>query len=131
MKNPLIIYDSLTGNVDRFASRLEYRKMKVSPELEIKQPYLLVTYTTGFGEVPRSTQEFLQRNHSNLLGVASSGNKNWGQLFAKSADIISSQYNVPILCKFELSGTYNDTERFIREVNRIVQFNSKVDRIKQ
>ncbi|MGG0793692.1 class Ib ribonucleoside-diphosphate reductase assembly flavoprotein NrdI [Brevibacillus laterosporus] len=127
MKNPLIIYDSLTGNVDRFASRLEYKKMKVSPELEVKQPYFLVTYTTGFGEVPRSTQEFLKRNYSNLLGVASSGNKNWGQLFGRSADIISFQYNVPILCKFELSGTRNDIERFTQEVNRIVQFNSKVD----
>ncbi|PPB12975.1 class Ib ribonucleoside-diphosphate reductase assembly flavoprotein NrdI [Brevibacillus laterosporus] len=127
MKNPLIIYDSLTGNVDRFASRLEYKKMKVSPELEVNQPYFLVTYTTGFGEVPKSTQVFLQRNFNNLLGVASSGNKNWGRLFGKSADIISSQYNVPIMCKFELSGTRNDIERFTQEVNKIVQFNSKVD----
>ncbi|AYB37659.1 class Ib ribonucleoside-diphosphate reductase assembly flavoprotein NrdI [Brevibacillus laterosporus] len=130
MKNPLVIYDSLTGNVDRFASRLEYRKMKLSPELEVNQPYFLVTYTTGFGEVPKSTQVFLQSNYSNLLGVASSGNKNWGQLFGRSADIISLQYNVPILCKFELSGTTKDTERFIQEVNKIVQCHFEVDRIK-
>ncbi|QDX95850.1 class Ib ribonucleoside-diphosphate reductase assembly flavoprotein NrdI [Brevibacillus laterosporus] len=126
-----IVYDSLTGNVARFVSRLDFKKEKVSPKLEVSQPYFLVTYTTGFGEVPESTQEFLHRNHSNLLGVASSGNRNWGQLFGKSADIISLQYNVPILCKFELSGTYNDTERFTQEVNKIVQFHSKVDRVKQ
>ena len=127
MKYPLIVYDSLTGNVGRFASRVEFKRVKVLHELKVNQPFLLVTYTTGFGEVLRSTQEFLKRNYSNLLGVASSGNKNWGQLFGRSADIISFQYNVPIFCEFELSGTCNDIERFTQEVNRIVQFNSKVD----
>lgn len=60
-----------------------------------------------------------------------SGNKVWGDNFAKSADTISKQYQVPILHTFELSGTKRDVELFTQEVERIVtKSGSKVDTIK-
>ncbi len=66
------------------------------------------------------------------MGVAASGNRVWGDNFAKSAEKISKQYQVPILGKFELSGTAKDVELFTQEVERIVTKSSaKMDPVKQ
>ena len=46
---------------------------------EVNEPYILVTGTIGFGEVPQEVQQFLQVNHQHLQAVAASGNRNWGQ----------------------------------------------------
>jgi protein involved in ribonucleotide reduction len=79
--------------------------------------FVLITYTNGFGAVPQEVQEFLGKHNHNLVGVSASGNKNWGKdLFAKSGDKISQQYNIPLLHKFELSGTDNDLMIFLERV---------------
>ena len=41
-----------------------------------------------------------------------SGNKNWGNRFAKAAEIISEQYNAPLLMKIELHGNTKDLIKF-------------------
>jgi protein involved in ribonucleotide reduction len=123
----LIFYDSLSGNVKRFINKLSYKSLRVRDE-DITEPYILVTYTIGFGDIPQTTKRFLERNHHNLVAVASSGNKNWGDNFGKAADKIAQKYNVPIILKFELSGTAHDTNTFIQEVERIVRNeHSKLD----
>lgn len=112
----LIMYDSKTGNVQRFIQKLEMECVRISESIMIDTPYVLITYTTGFGQVPSKVQEFLENNYSNLLAVSASGNKNWGDNFARSADTISEKYGVPILSKFELSGTKADVEYFKKRV---------------
>lgn len=114
----LVVFDSLTGNVKRFVSKLGFDTLKITDTLIVDQPYYLVTYTIGFGQVPKSTSRFLEKNGSLLLGVAASGNKNWGGSYAKSADLIAEQYNVPVVHKFELAGTVGDVEIFKQEVGR-------------
>ncbi|TKI79065.1 MULTISPECIES: class Ib ribonucleoside-diphosphate reductase assembly flavoprotein NrdI, partial [Bacillus cereus group] len=52
-------------------------------------------------------------------GVSASGNRNWGDMFGASADKISTKYEVPIVSKFELSGTNNDVEYFKERVREI------------
>jgi protein involved in ribonucleotide reduction len=123
----ICVYDSLTGNVRRFVSRLEVESIRISPELKIIKPFFLITYTIGFGDIPKTTREFLTHNHPYLIGVAVSGNRNWGDKFAQAADTISKLYNVPIVHKFELSGTKKDVEIFLQEAQRIVESNSKLD----
>ncbi len=54
-----------------------------------------------------------------LKGVSASGNRNWGDMFSASADKISAKYEVPIVSKFELSGTNNDVEYFKKIVREI------------
>lgn len=117
----LIIYDSLTGNVERFVKKLKINNqiLKIKDGLIISEPYILVTYTIGFGQVPESTAKFLVDNHKYLIGVASSGNKNWGSFFGNAANIISDKFNVPLILKFELSGTDNDVITFIQEVEKL------------
>ncbi|WP_150271350.1 class Ib ribonucleoside-diphosphate reductase assembly flavoprotein NrdI [Paenibacillus tepidiphilus] len=118
----LIVYDSKTGNVKRFISKLNLPAVQIEEQMTIDEPYVLVTYTTGFGEIPERVSSFLQDNAKHLLGVSASGNRNWGERFALSADIIADLYQVPVISKFELSGTKTDVERFEREVSRVASY---------
>ncbi|TXK85643.1 class Ib ribonucleoside-diphosphate reductase assembly flavoprotein NrdI [Paenibacillus sp. N3.4] len=115
----LIAYDSKTGNVRRFIAKLKMPAVQIEDAMKMDEPFVLVTYTTGFGQIPAKVASFLETNSSQLIGVAASGNRNWGDGFAKSADTISELYDVPVLTKFELSGTKNDVERFVQEVHAI------------
>jgi protein involved in ribonucleotide reduction len=116
----LILFDSKTGNVKRFIQKLaNVRARQIEDGLEVDEPYVLVTYTTGFGSVPEKVASFLKRNHHYLQGVAASGNRNWGEGFAKSADRIANEYGVPVVSKFELSGTVRDVETFLKGVDAL------------
>ncbi|MBS4747441.1 class Ib ribonucleoside-diphosphate reductase assembly flavoprotein NrdI [Bacillus altitudinis] len=119
----LITYDTLTGNVQRFVEKITNNKYlnvkKITEDTMITEPFIHITYTIGFGEVPKLTQEFIHNNKKLLRGICSSGNKNWGNNFGLAADKIANQYNVPILLKFELAGTDSDVAKFIQEVKFI------------
>jgi protein involved in ribonucleotide reduction len=115
----LVVFDSKTGNVRRFIEALDIEAIQISDSLIVNEPFVLVTYTTGFGLVPPSTTKFLESNHIYLQGVAASGNRNWGDMFARSADKISSMYGVPIIHKFEMSGLPRDVITFKERVQEI------------
>lgn len=119
----LITYDSLTGNVQRFVEKITNNKYfdveKITEDTMITEPFIHITYTIGFGEVPKLTQEFIHNNKELLRGISSSGNRIWGNNFGLAADKIANQYNVPILLKFELSGTDSDVAKFLQEVKFI------------
>lgn len=106
----MIAYDSKTGNVARFVESLGLASVRITPNVELHEPFVLITYTTGFGQVPDTTLQFLQANHHHMQGVIASGNRVWGHNFAISADKISEMYAVPILHKLEMSGTSVDVE---------------------
>ena len=118
-----IYYDSKTGNVERFINKLRPLKswvfIKVNDDVIAENKGHLVTFTTNFGEIPLNTQNFIEKNKDKLLSVSSSGNMNWGKLYALAADKISEKYNIPILLKFELSGLNSDIEQFINRVEEI------------
>lgn len=125
MKQINIVYDSKTGNVERFINRLrerlsnrknslfEWKLYKIEERLKLEKDYHLITYTTNFGQVPFKTKIFLENNHRYIRSVSSSGNMNWGPMYGKAANKISEEYNVPILVKFELSGTQEIIEKVI------------------
>ncbi|GGD46552.1 class Ib ribonucleoside-diphosphate reductase assembly flavoprotein NrdI [Paenibacillus nasutitermitis] len=115
----LIAYDSRTGNVGRFIDKLAMRAVRIEDCSAIEEPFVLVTYTTGFGQVPDKVMDFLKTNYNYLVGVSASGNRNWGEGFAKSADRIAERFAVPVISKFELSGTSSDIEYFRKAVSGI------------
>lgn len=115
----LVAYDSMTGNVKRFIQKLNMPTVQIDEDIVLDEEYVLITYTTGFGNVPDRVLKFLERNHACLKGVSASGNRNWGDMFGASADKISSQYEVPVVSKFELSGTNKDVEYFKERVLEI------------
>lgn len=118
-----IYYDSRTGNVERFIQKLKSQRdwhfLKISQDLIPEGCGHLITYTTNFGEVPRSTFRFMERYGEKIKSVSSSGNMNWGQSFGLAADKIASQYQIPLLLKFELSGLPQDVETLINRIEEI------------
>ena len=118
-----VYYDSKTGNVQRFIDKIkkerpEWSFVKISRDMEILENGHLVTFTTNFGEIPDTTEKFLENenNRKYIKSVSSSGNMNWGTLFGKAADNIEEKYGIPVLMKFELSGTHIQVEYFINNV---------------
>jgi len=116
----LIRYYSLTGNVRRFVNKLGLPCKEIGDDA-IQQPYVLITCTVGFGEVPAPVTSFLRRNGKWVIGVAASGNRNWGRNFAKAADRIAHVYGVPVLHKFELSGSIQDVQVCKERMKQVVQ----------
>ena len=118
-----VYYDSKTGNVQRFIDKIkkersEWSFVKISGDMEILENGHLVTFTTNFGEIPDTTEKFLENenNRKYIKSISSSGNMNWGTLFGKAADNIEEKYGIPVLMKFELSGTHVQVEYFINSV---------------
>ncbi|EPC8411028.1 class Ib ribonucleoside-diphosphate reductase assembly flavoprotein NrdI [Bacillus thuringiensis] len=111
-----IAYASLTNNVKSFVERLkeelpEAKAVKIDKETVINEKFVLITYTTGFGQVPKEVVSMLKNNRENIVAVAGSGNRNWGSdNFCRATDIISQQYNVPLLHKFEVRGLKSDVD---------------------
>ncbi|ALN97958.1 ribonucleotide reductase [Bacillus phage vB_BpuM-BpSp] len=121
----VFVFDTRTGNTRNFLKDLNVPAVKLDKDLLIDEPFVLVTYTTsisgkGNGVPPETTLKFLEKNHKNLMGVAASGDRNWGiDNFAKCADIISDLYKVKVLLKFEKRGTKKDRETFLERVARL------------
>ena len=118
-----VYYDSKTGNVQRFIDKIkkerpEWSFVKISRDMEILENGHLVTFTTNFGEIPNTTEKFLENenNRKYIKSISSSGNMNWGTLFGKAADKIEETYGIPVLMKFELSGTHVQVEYFINNI---------------
>lgn len=111
----IIVY-SLTGNCKRFVDMCEIPKEDViylqDINYDVNFDYILITPTFGFGEVPVAVSKFLKENHNHLKGVVGSGNKNWGERFANASEIISKEYDVPLLMKIELHGSKKDISEF-------------------
>ena len=111
-----VVFFSFSGNVRRFINKAELTNtMEITQtncSERIEEPFILVTGTIGFGEVPQPVQTFLDVNDDLLKAVAASGNRNWGQNFAKAGRSISERYQVPLLLKFEVQGTADDINEF-------------------
>lgn len=52
-----------------------------------------------------------ERNRSNIRGVISAGNTNFGESFGLAGDIISRKCSVPHLYRLEVFGTPDDVRR--------------------
>ena len=92
----------------------------------IEEPYILITYTTGFGEIPKEVKSFLKINSGNMAGVVGSGNRNWGSNYNAASKKIANSYNVPLVHTIELSGNTADVDTVKQEVINIVKCNSKI-----
>ncbi|PLS07802.1 class Ib ribonucleoside-diphosphate reductase assembly flavoprotein NrdI [Bacillus halotolerans] len=124
-------YESKTGNVRRFVKALQQEfdveAIEITDDTIINQEFIHITYTIGFGEVPERTLNFINKNKNEIRGVAVSGNKVWGDNYGLAGDKLSAKFHTPLLLKFELSGTKQDLQKIIQEVQLIDKHNTKVD----
>ncbi|WP_350253693.1 class Ib ribonucleoside-diphosphate reductase assembly flavoprotein NrdI [Bacillus halotolerans] len=127
----IITYESKTGNVRRFVKALQHKldieAIEITDDTIINQEFIHITYTIGFGEVPERTLNFIKKNKNKIRGVAVSGNKVWGDNYGLAGDKLSAKFHTPLLLKFELSGTKQDLQKIIQEVQLIDKHNTKVD----
>ncbi|MEC1665798.1 class Ib ribonucleoside-diphosphate reductase assembly flavoprotein NrdI [Bacillus halotolerans] len=127
----VITYESKTGNVRRFVKALQHKldieTIGITDDTIVNQEFIHITYTIGFGEVPERTLSFINSNKNKIRGVAVSGNKVWGDNYGLAGDKLSAKFHIPLLLKFELSGTKQDLEKIIQEVQLIDKHNTKVD----
>lgn len=120
----IIAYYSLTGNVRRFVGKLgrpaSLYAIKYGGSL-LTEPFVLITPTTGFGQVPAVVAEFIESNSEYLAGVVASGNVNWGANYGKAGRTISEQYAVPLIHTFELSGLDEDVRITNEGIDALLQ----------
>ena len=114
-----VYYSSPSGNTDRFVNKIGLPNIRIPMSMKdecpiIDQPYVLISpcygNDDGSNAVPKQVIRFLNNssNREMLRGVIGAGNSNFGDRFAYAADVISKKCNVPLLYKFELSGTPTD-----------------------
>jgi protein involved in ribonucleotide reduction len=107
----LVAYASMTGNVRRFVGNLDFPSFDISKNHGVSavyEPFVLITYTTGQGQVPKEVERFIETNSIYLKAVIGSGNRNWGDKFCGGAEKIADKYNVPLLHTFEMFGFPSD-----------------------
>lgn len=132
MEPLLVYYSSTSGNTDRFVRNLGLRALRIpmsmkEPMAPVTEPYVLIcpTYADDDGSkaVPKQVIRFLNNpdNRALMQGVIGAGNRNFGEMFAFAGVVISKKCNVPLLYKFELSGTLNDMTRVRKGVEKLWQ----------
>lgn len=101
----IIVYDSMTGQVKRAASKLGYPICPISLYSNQEDPVVfLLTRSFGYGEIPKTTIDFLSHFKDRVVGCAVSGNVNWGDNFGKAGVRIELEYGIKLVTKFEASG---------------------------
>lgn len=107
----IIVYDSLTGQCERFASRLGETVVDILDyEDDNGEDVLLVTRSWDFGKVTDEAREFLESHSEKVKGVAVGGNRNWGTNFGAAGVKIEREYGIELILKFEGSGFSQDVE---------------------
>lgn len=107
-----VVYASRTGNVQSIIDQLEVESLEISSGSEmVEEPYVLITYTDGYGDVPMEVESFLESNGEKITGVIVSGDQGYGEAYCKAGDVIAEKYNVPCLYKVENAGTDEDITR--------------------
>ncbi|AGA58567.1 MAG: class Ib ribonucleoside-diphosphate reductase assembly flavoprotein NrdI [Thermobacillus sp.] len=107
----MIAYASRTGNVRYIVAQLGLPGIEIGEDTTVAEPFLLLTYTDGLGQVPEVVQRFMERSGAHCRGVAVSGNRNFGHVhFGRAGDAIAARWNVPLVRKLELRGFRQDYE---------------------
>lgn len=104
----LVVYDSLTGQGARFANRLGARTVSILDYEGESDEVFLVTRNYDFGQITVDTEEFLEDYAGKVIGLAVSGNRNWGTNYGAAGDKIAEQYGIELVSKFEGSGFSQD-----------------------
>ncbi|WP_167138588.1 class Ib ribonucleoside-diphosphate reductase assembly flavoprotein NrdI [Diaminobutyricimonas sp. TR449] len=116
----LVYFSSVSGNTDRFVKSLGRKATRLplktgDDTIRVTEPYVLVLPTygggNGKGAVPKQVIKFLneEKNRSLVRGVIAAGNTNFGTAYCLAGDIVAAKCKVPLLYRFELFGTPDDT----------------------
>lgn len=105
-----LVFASRTGNVESIVNQLNHEAIHIQMGTEtVDEPFVLFTYTDGWGDVPEEVETFLQVNNPALmLGVVVSGDHSYGEAYCEAGDKIAAEYDVEVLYQVENEGTAED-----------------------
>lgn len=121
----IVYFSSVSENTHRFVAKLEgavsdparIPLYASADPLKVDEPFVLITPTYGGGtrrgvDVPKQVIRFLNdpENRKHIRGVIAAGNMNFGADYTRGGDIVAEKCGVPVLHRFELSGTSEDVE---------------------
>ena len=116
----IVYFSSVSENTKRFVDKLGLTAHRIplasdeASAFTIALPSVLVIPTYGGGNeassVPKQVIKFLNNpdNRSLIKGVIGGGNTNFGVHFCMAAEIVASKLGVPIIYRFEITGTPED-----------------------
>ena len=115
----LVYFSSTSENTRRFVDKLglvahRIPVLRTDAPLIVSAPYVLVTPTYGAGKdagaVPKQVIRFLNDpdNRKHIIGVIAGGNTNFGATYCLAGNIIARKCDVPVLYRFEITGTPDD-----------------------
>ncbi|MGV4321137.1 class Ib ribonucleoside-diphosphate reductase assembly flavoprotein NrdI [Bacillus mojavensis] len=119
----ILVYLSLTGNVENFVERVGMKSVKLdhsNPFLEINEDFILITPTYN-DDLTDTLSDFVdhENNLNHLIGFVGSGNRNFDKSFCFNAKDLSYKYSKPLIFTFEFSGTDYDIIEFKKEVEKV------------
>jgi len=116
----VVYFSSVSENTKRFVDKLEAQTVRIPIRTEEAAEFVhdrdsvLVLPTYGGGNdnstVPKQVIKFLNNpeNRKHIKAVIAGGNTNFGSHFGKAGDIVADKLGVPVLYRFEITGTPED-----------------------
>jgi protein involved in ribonucleotide reduction len=127
----VVYFSSVSENTKRFVDKLEAKAVRIPIRTEEAAEFVhdrdsvLVLPTYGGGNdnstVPKQVIKFLNNpdNRKHIKAVIAGGNTNFGTHFGKAGDIVADKLGVPVLYRFEITGTPEDV---VEVKERLAQF---------
>lgn len=132
----VVYFSSVSENTKRFVDKLGVKTVRIPLKTEEAAEFVhdkdsvLVVPTYGGGNeggtVPKQVIKFLNNplNRKHIKAVIAGGNTNFGEHFCRAGDIVASKLGVPVLYRFEITGTPEDVNEVKERLARLWQTQS-------
>ena len=129
----VVYFSSVSENTKRFVDKLGVKTVRIPLKTEEAAEFVhdkdsvLVVPTYGGGNeggtVPKQVIKFLNNpeNRKHIKAVIAGGNTNFGEHFCRAGDIVANKLGVPVLYRFEITGTPEDVNEVKERLARLWQ----------
>ena len=132
----MVYFSSVSENTKRFVEKVDPQAIRIPLKTEEAEAFthnrdsVLVVPTYGGGNdnstVPKQVIKFLNNpeNRKHIKAVIAGGNTNFGAHFCKAGDLVAEKLGVPVLYKFEITGTPEDVTEVKERLAKLWQTKS-------
>ena len=132
----VVYFSSVSENTKRFVDKLGVKTVRIPLKTEEAAEFVhdkdsvLVVPTYGGGNeggtVPKQVIKFLNNpeNRKHIKAVIAGGNTNFGEHFCRAGDVVAQKLGVPVLYRFEITGTAEDVNEVKERLARLWQTQS-------
>ena len=129
----VVYFSSVSENTKRFVEKLGIPSYRIPLPLNEASTYtherdsVLVTPTYGGGNegatVPKQVIKFLNNpeNRKHIKAVIGGGNTNFGEHFCRAGEIIAAKLGVPMIYRFEITGTPEEVVEAKERITKLWQ----------